>query len=778
MKSHSLAALCAIAAAALFPVAVSTPEYAASASQSSVAQLQASTAGNWTVGASSAPAAPAAPVATGTTYYVDCSATTGGSGSQTSPWNALGTVNSHVFQPGDYVLFNAGTTCNGALAPQGSGSSGKPIVIDQYGSSSTKPVIAGGGVPAAVSLKNQQYWEIRDLQVTNVDPNTSTWYSQQRRGVVVALQDFGQANYFRLIGLNVHDVYGENKKDLGGSGGIQFEIAASSTASAQVKSSFNDVLIANNIVNNVNRSGINMSTAWRCRPSVGTTVNCANGGLPWVPWTNLIIRGNTVQSTGGDGIVVQMNRNALVERNTVIGAANRANGSNAALWGWNSDGTVFQFNDVSATHKLSDNNDGEAFDADFGTQGTVYQYNFSHSNDGGMVLYCGCAAGGLSVAPIVRYNVSEGDQDRIQFSAGATQAEFYNNTIVLNTGNAVYLNNNNTQNGTTLLTANNLFIATSAIQDESGLSPALNDIVNRSNAYSGPGGAWPTDSSGGVVISQTLSLGAGGSMDRYRVSDSRLAQAGIPIAASGSSDGWGDAVPSTCKPDIGAFQFTAVSDNCGVSNASMTSGQSITTPVHPNETYKVTATLASGASLSVVNPRGFSTPAQSTGTVVFTTAMDATTVTVTCTGGSCGSTMLQPLTDLLFDRSFDSEINTPWSVWNTNRTSIAADVVSGSSALQISGTGSSEQANLPVATNTTYTLAGWVASTDGTEVRVGVKDSANASVLEKWAGATSSTMKYVSVSFNTGSSTSLTAYCYKPGGSGAGFCDGLSLTAN
>ena len=131
---------------------------------------------------------------------------------------------------------------------------------------------------------------------------------------------------------------------------------------------------------------------------------------------------------GGDGIVVQMNTGALVEHNTVSDVANLPNGSNAAVWAWNADYTLFQYNEVFDTKRLPDNNDGNSFDADYGTTGTVFQYNYSHDNEGGMMLYCGC--GGLATDITFRYNISENDGDRVQFVAGATEAAFYNNTII------------------------------------------------------------------------------------------------------------------------------------------------------------------------------------------------------------------------------------------------------------------------------------------------------------------------------------------------------------
>src|SRR5271167_298299 len=75
-----------------------------------------------------------------TTFYIDCSASTNGSGTQASPWNALASANNYEFQPGNQLLLNRGMTCSGMLQPPGSGSSGSPIAIDAYGTGA-QPII-------------------------------------------------------------------------------------------------------------------------------------------------------------------------------------------------------------------------------------------------------------------------------------------------------------------------------------------------------------------------------------------------------------------------------------------------------------------------------------------------------------------------------------------------------------------------------------------------------------------------------------------------------------
>ena len=712
--------------------------------------------------------------------FVDCQAPDGGAGTIDAPINDLETVNDTVFEAGDHILFVAGTSCDGTLRPQGSGEAGAPIVVDTFGEGE-KAKINGGGIDAVVQLWNQEHWEIRNLDISNADPEESDHYEHERRGVVIALEDYGQGDYYRLEGLDIHDVYGEGKKDLGGSGGIQLEVYASDDPAEREPTWFNDVTIENNVVENVNRSGINMSTAWKCRIEQGWD-GCPpedRDALPWTPSTGLVIRNNTVTNVGGDGIVVQMNTGALVEHNTVSDVANLPNGSNAAVWAWNADYTLFQYNEVFDTKRLPDNNDGNSFDADYGTTGTVFQYNYSHDNEGGMMLYCGC--GGLATDITFRYNISENDGDRVQFVAGATEAAFYNNTIIAPEEANSRLNNVNS-NGTSLLMANNLFIATEDVVDESTIDPERNFIPWRNNAFAGDVSGWPQGDhvEDSVFIDAGLSAGDGDDMDRFKLSHEDLAGAGIPLAEPGTVDFFGNPVPSDCAPDIGAFQFSSADDDCGVSGTTVPAADSITdVPVAPLTTYEVTS--ASG-SVSVENPNGVVTEPNEHGAAIFVATYDATTVDLLCAEGEeCADVRLAPVANSAIDPSYEATSNTPWGVWNSARTTDA--VVSGERAAVLNGAGSTEQRVINLQPDTDYVLQGWLSTSDEEAVRLGFKnfdgneDPDNPDHLEKYEEVDADELTQASLTFNTGDSTWINIYCYRPAPGGTAHCDDITLTA-
>ena len=64
------------------------------------------------------------------------------------------------------LLLRAGCRWTGTLQPKGSGAEGKPIVLDRFGEGPL-PSIDGAGGEAALLLRNQEFWEIANLELTN-----------------------------------------------------------------------------------------------------------------------------------------------------------------------------------------------------------------------------------------------------------------------------------------------------------------------------------------------------------------------------------------------------------------------------------------------------------------------------------------------------------------------------------------------------------------------------------------------------------------------------------
>ena len=493
----------------------------------------------------------------GRTFYVDSrqgsDANTG-----TSPataWKSLEKVNATLFHPGDRILLRSGSEWSGQLWPKGSGVEGSPIIVDMYGGG-VKPLIHGDGrVEDAVLLENQEYWEIQNLEITNTGATPSI-----RRGVHVALEDYGEAHHVYIRSLTIHGVSGTDKEKA--NGGINY------TCSGERKPSrFVDLRIENNEIYHVDRSGIfGWSDRWE--------------RTKWYPSLGVAVRGNVLSDIGGDGIVVVATEGAVVEHNIVGHANQRSEGYNVAIWPWSADNTLIQYNEAYGT---KGQRDGEGFDSDWNSRNTVIQYNYSHDNDGGFLLICDdgsqkpeVSAG--NVGTIVRYNISENDRTRgINIAGPVKNSLIYNNTIFVGPEHKVDLLLYSDWNGWAEDTYlyNNIFFVQGSAQFSYGISRNEDGAyltalgfgkskgnVFESNVYYGNVAA-PDDPHALRCDPKFVAPGVGGlgraTLVGYRLlPDSPARGTGKTVESNGGRDFWGEAVPSCGKTDRGASQ----SDHC------------------------------------------------------------------------------------------------------------------------------------------------------------------------------------------------------------------------
>lgn len=323
-------------------------------------------------------------------------------------WKTLAKVNATEFQPGDRILFKAGEVWNGQLKPKGSGriegdASGL-ISVGRYGEGALPRIDGQGRFYDTILLENIQGWELADLEITNLGPTPAQW----RNGVRISANGIGRMSRIYLRRLFVHDVNGDLRKDKEGCG-IFFE------ASSRNGSCFDGLLIEKCHVMKTDRNGI-----------------CQRGrGGPRS--RNVIIRDNLLEDIGGDGIKLWGTNGGLIERNLIRGARMRCGTGEAAagIWPFDCDDTVIQFNQVSG---MKGTQDGQAYDSDYGCRRTLFQYNYSHQNEGGFMLLC-APGKAVNEDTIVRYNISVHDginSARVfHFGGNATRNRIYNNTIVL-----------------------------------------------------------------------------------------------------------------------------------------------------------------------------------------------------------------------------------------------------------------------------------------------------------------------------------------------------------
>lgn len=458
-------------------------------------------------------------------------------------------MNATSFLPGDRILLKSGSVWAGQLWPKGSGAEGRPIKVEMYGGG-VKPIIRGNGEDA-VLLKNQEYWEIQDLEITNTGPAPAV-----RRGVHVAVGNYGDAHHIYIRSLTIHDVNGaDNVKP---NGGISY------TCSGDRKPSrFVDLRIENNEIYHVDRSGIfGWSDRWQ--------------RSKWYPSLGVAVRGNALSDVGGDGIVVVATEGAVIERNVVGHANQRSEGYNVAIWSWSADDTVIQYNEAYGT---KGQRDGEGFDSDWNSKNTLIQYNYSHDNDGGFLLICNDggqkaedSAG--NTGTVVRYNLSQNDRTRgINVAGPVEDSLIYNNTIYVGKGHTVDLLLHSDWHGWAKGTYlyNNIFYVEGMGQFSFAISRAPDGAyttapgfgqsrvnVFDSNLYYGNVAA-ASDPHALAMDPKFIAPGEGGlgrlTLAGYRLQPGSPARgSGKAIESSGGQDFWGMKVPSCGGTDRGASQ--------------------------------------------------------------------------------------------------------------------------------------------------------------------------------------------------------------------------------
>jgi autotransporter-associated beta strand protein len=485
------------------------------------------------------------------TYHLD-SASGNDSADGLTPataWQSLTKANSVIYQPGDSLLLKSGATWTGRLQPQGSGTLAARIVIDRYGSG-PKPLIHGGGIAGGtVTLLNSQYWTIRNLEVTN--NGTS---EPKKMGILVRNDCVGTLSGIEVRDCDIRDVTGVMNNYIDGkeSGGIVFSITASNLS---VPSKWQNIFIEGNTIRNVIRSGILMQTMWVNKPLDPNTYWAGLGD--YYPSENIRIASNVVENVGGDGIIPWGIKNGIIEYNLVRRANNNSLGQgHAGLWPYICEDVIMQFNEVCETKTAYD---GMALDFDNSDQRCIYQYNYSHDNEGGFLNMCCDGNGNGNIA---RYNISQNDgcipggRVFLVHGHGNHGYQVYNNTIFVSRNNPPMFEQGAASTGSDITFKNNIFI-----NSGTGSFFAPGGCYFDNNIYHGNGhiAADPRK----ILADPMLVFpgsGANGlnSLDGYKLrAGSPALGSGLVVSSNGGLDYWGNTVSSTSAPNIGAYNGPA-----------------------------------------------------------------------------------------------------------------------------------------------------------------------------------------------------------------------------
>ena len=379
-------------------------------------------------------------------------------------WKTIAKVNETVFEPGDSILFKAGCSWEGeTLKPQGNGEEGNPIHVGKYGEDDLYPVIHANYVPGtplsemetnnknALEITGISHWEFRDLELTNygIYNDDSTANEQKGRRAVTIRSDGGTMEDVTLDGLYIHDINGWNPKGNEDNG-------AAISFGANGQTYIDGLTIENCLIKDVTRDGITGGGYTGTRPW-GWNSWDKQDGVP-LRHKNVVIRNNVLDTIAGDGIVPGGTYEVLVEHNLVSHASNNPtpypnmsgnakSNLSAAVWPFDADNSIFQYNEVCYTGvpRGTEVADGEAFDSDYYCVNTLFQYNYSHDNEGGFLMLCGPAYA-YNDGTVVRYNISENDGSlygkrtifEIGGGGGVDHSYIYNNTIYTSEDHSVF----------------------------------------------------------------------------------------------------------------------------------------------------------------------------------------------------------------------------------------------------------------------------------------------------------------------------------------------------
>ena len=517
----------------------------------------------------------------GTNYYIDSiSGNDANNGlSAATAWQSLTNVNKTAFKPGDSILFKCGCTWSGViLHPSGSGTSGNPIVISKYGDGSL-PQINGNTAKVhntyAITLNNQEYFTISNLDITNNYQSTSS-STALKYGIYVSATDYGTVHNITLTNLVIHDVLGSYYSNVN-AGGIFCEIKGSSKVTI-----FDSLLIDHCKIYNVDRTGISNASSW----SPGRTINSDKG---WAPSTNLVVQYCEVDSSGANSIIIREAVAPKIQYNKIWKSSIRYSGN--SIFVFDCDDALIQYNESAYNVYNAKDADASAYDGDYRCHRTVIQYNYSHDNDGGawVIVSDPAFSGTFDDSCIIRYNISQNDCHAVASKANAicridgniTNTTIYNN-VVYSSNDCINVINHCAWGGSATSTPqpdntryfNNIFCINRNTATFN-LGASSNNLLDHNVYYYNPPytGSYPkTDANALTSDPMFVNPGTGAStynsditynyhtLDGYKIqSGSPCINSGVSVAGYTSTDFWGNAVPSTAgkAPCLGAFEFVS-----------------------------------------------------------------------------------------------------------------------------------------------------------------------------------------------------------------------------
>ncbi|MFI1028766.1 discoidin domain-containing protein [Streptomyces sp. NPDC020951] len=546
----------------------------------------------------------------GKDYYLDATLgrDTAAGTSPATAWRTLAKANATTFAPGDRILLKAGEQWQDQqLWPKGSGSAGRPIAVSAYGDPNAgRPYIATNGkVPSpfradgtknpatvgltgSIVLRNQQYWDINNVELSNDDDFATdiTDGTYVRDGIMVSINaDLLAAgadsvmDHFRISNVFVHNLDGPSHWQKIHYGAVDFQVFGSKSYKDYGTGGhhFKDVRIENNTFENVELHAVQFAFNWFAADGANAGQYDESGKWHegweqlWVRTRDLYSRDvyighNYAESIGQGAIQLANTKNMTVEYNEVNGFLKRYDAVSCGLYLWAGADSVMQYNEVYG----GPNNeyDGTPWDLEYTNFNVTYQFNYSHDNAAGWMAYMGNSSNSIA-----RYNLSVNDNGVLvknMLSTNYSPTYFTNNTFVYDGADLDYVHDETFLSRVYFL--NNIFYNTSTTTSTPWYrrTGALRQAVFSNNDYYEARGAHstqePADPRGTRAdprfVGDPADYVTGAGVDRIREAaahfalrdDSPLVDAGRYNPHLGAEDFLGTPLYYGDAPDIGSAE--------------------------------------------------------------------------------------------------------------------------------------------------------------------------------------------------------------------------------
>jgi len=353
---------------------------------------------------------------------------------EATPCRTIAKINAGTYVPGTTIRFRGGDRFPGVLTitptqvPSG-GDKTNPIVIGSYGTGKATILANAPGTnngtigPKSYAVKVDSVSGVTVQNLIISANGTATQY-----GVLIQNS---------VAGSNVADTIVVQNNDISGfntiaTGDFSAEVFVSGLANC---GALNNIKVLSNTLHGaaVTSSDDNGIYGQSCGHDIGNATYSGNTVF------NIGGRPNLNGGTSGNGIVFVGVATGFAENNLVHDMAANVNtcGGPAGIWAYHSDHITVQLNEVHHMHATSwmpGACDWAAFDADSDTQKVVFQYNYSHDNDGPAWLVYG--GEDLPHGPtVIRYNISVNDNLTNSNGGGSLSMptsgviQVYNNTV-------------------------------------------------------------------------------------------------------------------------------------------------------------------------------------------------------------------------------------------------------------------------------------------------------------------------------------------------------------